>query len=1092
MQLSSEQAAATAIDDNLIVNAGAGSGKTTVITARYLRLLEEGGLSPEQIVAITFTRKAAREMRERIDRSLARLSEDDMRWKEARDQLISAPISTIHAFYARILKAFPVEAQIDPSFRVLDELEADIMLNEALAKVIAGALAENCPQLATFCQILGAQALEEEGSLVQQLRDIYQVLLNRGIPVEKASLSAIYSQQPDWKLCRDNFLRIIAGEERVAAELGERDTGDQISIRKALVQAGQILAGVTNSQDLVHLYSNLAPLTQLKGGRLKAQKEFVNPAVGQLRQLLTGALAPVLGEAALSLLNRLDGIFREIKARAGGLDYSDLQLAVWRLLENNPAVVSRLRHRYKTYMIDEFQDTDRLQHRIIRILVEEGGIIPPGRLYVVGDEKQSIYRFRGAEVRVFDDVRTRIAGANPKLERQITCNYRSKKPLIDLVNALFSHLLETRPIKYINLSAHRRGVEPCAELIACSAEPDISIQEAEAKAMADRIQAMVLGGQELTVDDQDRPRPVRYGDIAILIKGRTHLRDYEHHLRVAGIPYIIVGGVGFYQEQEILDIVNLLRVVNNLRDELALVSVLRSPLFALDDDSLFFLSNAKRAHGGSLLDHGGALDHGQARRLERARQIISRLREEKGRMELPDLLNYALDLTMFRELSLTSFSGPQRYANLEKLVALAEGYTVSGHTLTGFLNWLDFAATRDEAAAQIDSDESDAVRIMTVHASKGLEFPVVFLPVCSSRLTVFSGSMLIDDHGSLIFRYPWTCQAWEQAREWEKERELEEYIRLLYVAITRARDWLVAFVREPEQREESFNNWLQEFATRAPEHFAPVPSNPVLPRRLVMPNSLPDSASVPQWQPEHIFTGLVPVGSGKRTFRYYSISQFMLWKHDRDEFDRCYLSRWVDASDPRLREHQAVDWQHEPGGTKFGTLLHRALKLMDSNTNIDALLKDLIIRDFPDANQGLKDRVISSAKNLLEHYHLESGPPGDYLTTISEQEFYFRAGNALFHGLIDRVLLAEGSVTVIDYKSNTIPEQGIAPIVDAYTPQLRFYAMAAAAIFKRPARAYLQMLRLPPGQQMVEIPVLDLQELVKELEQFVDYCENAR
>lgn len=1092
MQLSSEQVAATAIDDNLIVNAGAGSGKTTVLTARYLRLLEEGGLSPEQIVAITFTRKAAREMRERIDKSLARLSEGDMRWTEARGQLISAPISTIHAFYARILKAFPVEAQIDPSFRVLDELEADIMLNEALAKVIAGALAENCSHLATFSQILGAQALEEEGSLVQQLRDIYLTMLNRGIPIEDASLSAIYSEQPDWKLCRDNFLRIIAEEERVAAELGARDTADQIGNRKALVQAGQILAEAANPQDFVHIYSNLAPLTQLKGGRLKAQKEFVNSAVGQLRQLLTGALASVLGEAVLSLLNRLDGIFREIKARAGGLDYSDLQLAVWRLLENNPAVVSRLRHRYKTYMIDEFQDTDRLQHRIVRILVEEGGIIPPRRLYVVGDEKQSIYRFRGAEVRVFDDVRTKIAGANPQLERQITCNYRSKKPLIDLVNALFSHLMETGPIKYLNLSAHRKGIEPCAELIACSAEPDESIQEAEAKAMADRIQAMVHGGQELATDDQDRPRPVRYGDIAILIKSRTHLREYEHHLRVVGIPYIIVGGVGFYQEQEILDIINLLRAVNNLRDELALVSVLRSPLFALDDDSLFVLSNAKRAHGGILLDHGDALDQGQARRLERAREIIFRLREENGRMELPDLLNYALDLTMFRELSLTSFSGLQRYANLEKLVTLAEGYKDSGHTLTGFLKWLDFAATRDEAAAQLDSDESDAVRIMTVHASKGLEFPVVFLPICSSRLTVYSGSMLLDDQGSLVFRYPWACQVWEQAREKDKEREREEYKRLLYVAVTRAKDWLVAFVREPEQRDESFNIWLQEFATRSPEHFAPVPPNPVFPGSLAMSHSLPDSVSAPQWQPEHIFTGLVPVGSGKRSFRYYSISQFMQWKHDRDEFDRCYLSRRIDASDPRLKEHQAGDWQHEPGGTKFGILLHRALELMDSDSDIDALLQDLIIKDFPDANQDQKDRVFCSAKNLLEHYHLEPGPQGEFVTTISEQEFYYRVGKSLFYGLIDRVLLAEEFVAVIDYKSNTIPEQGIAPIVDAYTPQLRFYAMAAAAIFKRPARAYLQLLRLPPGQQTVEIPVMDLQELVTELEQFVDYCENAQ
>ncbi|MDD3073881.1 MAG: UvrD-helicase domain-containing protein, partial [Eubacteriales bacterium] len=164
MELSKEQKEATAIDDNLVVNAGAGSGKTTVLTARYIRLLEEGGLSPAQIVAITFTKKAAREMRERIDEQLAGLSRENPRWKEDRDQLVSAPIGTIHSFYARVLRSFPVEAGINPSFRVLDELEASLMLDKAVAAAFQQAAAEKCPHLALLTEVLGAEALEEEGN----------------------------------------------------------------------------------------------------------------------------------------------------------------------------------------------------------------------------------------------------------------------------------------------------------------------------------------------------------------------------------------------------------------------------------------------------------------------------------------------------------------------------------------------------------------------------------------------------------------------------------------------------------------------------------------------------------------------------------------------------------------------------------------------------------------------------------------------------------------------------------------------------------------------------------------------------------------
>lgn len=1093
LKLSAEQEAATAIAENLAVVAGAGSGKTTVLTARYLRLLEEGGLDPGQIVAITFTKKAAREMRERIDAALAKkAASGELRWKLARDLLVQAPISTIHAFYARILKAFPVEAGIDPSFRVLDELETRVMLDQALVSAINEAREENCPHLTLLTEVLGAQALEEDGGLAVQLRQIYTHLRNKGIPVEEAGLSARY-QETDWRSCRDRLCAITAGAEELAAALGSKDKPQLAGPRRALAEAGQILRGVESSPDLVKLYRYLLPLTRLTGGNTKGHKEYVNASVAQLRQLLSGGLAPVLGQAALALLIRLDNAFRACKGKAGGLDFSDLQFAVLRLLESHPQVISSLRHRFRTYMIDEFQDTDRLQHRIIKKLVEDQGGIPSGRLFVVGDEKQSIYRFRGAEVRVFNEVRQQLIAADPLAEKHITCNYRSRQPLIDMINDLFSRLMDGS--SYISLTPNRTWQQPCAELLQCPGKTgEESAAEAEARLLARRIREMVAGRQKIAADAEGNPRAVHYGDIAVLLRARTNIREYEHQLRLAGVPYTVIGGVGFYQQQEVRDMVNLLKAVNNLRDELALAAALRSPLFALDDDSLAALAQAKREKGGSLLEHGSVLDTEQQERLIKAQSVVNTLREARGRLEMSRLVELALDLTQFREVNLTRFAGLQRYANLEKLVELAGQYSAGGnHTLLGFLQWLKLAAEQDEAEAPVDDEGADTVRIMTIHASKGLEFPVVFLPVCSSKLSTRPGSLLLDAQGMLAFKMAWACPIWEEVLAWEKERELEEYKRLLYVAVTRARDWLVLIVQEPgEQETNSFNFWLQDFAAQSGRHFAAARAELAAGPRICLPTPLPNPGPKSAWQPEQDFPGLARVGSGARTFRYFNISQFLLWKRDRNEFDRRYLSRWVNLESRGLEERE-LDWQHEPGGAKFGTLLHAALELIEPGTNIAALLEELVPRCFPDAGRKQRDRVLSSARILLESHQLEPGPAGKFTEAQSELEFYYRLGDALFYGLMDRILIGGDHVAVLDYKTNLIPETGIQPLVDAYAPQLCFYALAAAKIYQRPVRAYLQLLRLPPGRQTVEISVTNSEQtrLLTELNGFLDYCSGS-
>lgn len=1072
MRLSAEQQGATVIGKNAVVNAGAGSGKTTVLTARYLRLILEGGLEPNQIVAITFTKKAACELRERIDEALAGGAQANPVLNRAREQLVSAPIGTIHSFYGRVLHAFPLEAKVNPGFRVLEELESNLLLTKALTATLRQAQTENCPHLAVLIEVLGAEALEVEGGLSRQLRSVYKGLCNRGIYVAEANLSQLYSELPSELQCHESIAALLAEEASLAANLGARDQPEAKEARRVLKKAAEIMLSQPSPKALAKQYAALTRAATLKGGRLKGQKEFIAAGVKIVQNFLSRALAPLLGEAILALLLKLEDSFRREKAAAGGLDFADLQFAMGRLLER-PEAAAALANKYSTYLIDEFQDTDLLQHRIIMGLVAEGGVIPPGRLFVVGDEKQSIYRFRGAEIGVFRAVRQHLTAVEPEAEKHISANYRSQKPIIDLVNSLFCQLMK----EYVPLQAQRKGEGPGAELIACQRTAG-NPAAGEAAAMAARIKEMTGAANG---NDPALPA-VSFGDIAILIRARTHIKEYEHHLRLAGVPYTVVGGIGFYEQQEVQDLLNLLRAIANGDDELSLLSALRSPLFALCDDSLYALVR-QRKQGESLLAQAGGLPAEQQEKYQRAQAIFSELQGAWGVLELPELLELALELTQYREAMLTGHSGLQRYANIEKLLALAEKFTALRFD-GDFLAWVEHAAAEDEHEAPVDSETTNAVRIMTIHASKGLQFPVVFLPLVNTKLRYSFGQLLIDEAGGLAFRFPWPCPVWEAVKEQECKRELEEYKRILYVAVTRACDRLALFIAPDQKEEQSYNQWLTEFAEHYPQHFA---SKQAAPSQGQPRYPLPLPAVGP---PQSLsgLPGLQTIGNKLRRPRYFSISQFLLWRQDEEQFRRRYLCRLAGAAE--LFAPGSDSWRDEPGGAVFGSLLHAAIENINAGGEPTKILESLVPVYFPRADESMGQRVFASAQTLLAEYAACPGPPGAFFGSASEQEFYFRVNEALFIGVIDRLFFAPDHVALVDYKSNHVTAAGVEELTAFYRPQLQFYALAAQAIYQQKIRAYLQFLRLPARRQLVEVPLSakDEQRLVGELNEFVGYC----
>ncbi|MTI94013.1 MAG: hypothetical protein FH749_00785 [Firmicutes bacterium] len=1092
--LSPSQQAATDISDNKVVNAGAGSGKTRVLTARYLKLLADG-LMPENIIAITFTKKAAREMQERISAAIDKLMIDCVdekelrRLRQIRESLPAANIGTIHSFYAQLLRQYPLESEVDPAFSVLDELDAGLLLGKAGKQLYRRCLAEQCPDFNLLAEVLGAGAVEEGGTLFSSLLSLYRTLANRGQSVSDLDLSTGYSELPSWSKLKQQFCWHAEGAAVIAQSLSGKDKPEYIQGRQMITELAASLQTVNEPQELIALVPQMLAIFDLGKPRVKVQKEFVQEAMGHMQDLLSAGLTPILGRAIIRLLNRLEAAYEQQKAARCALDFADLQFRVRDLLRSHPAVAAELDEKYQAYLVDEFQDTDRLQKEIVYLLLKQGERIPPGKLFVVGDEKQSIYRFRGAEVKVFDEVRKDLVAINPEREVSININYRSRKHLIELVNTVFSHLLaDNSEVRYIPLEAFRGGEDGCAELILCEQQEGEGRGESEARLLAARIQSMVMGAEKLVVSNQGL-RPVEYRDIAILIRARTHLKEYEYQLRQAGIPYSVVGGVGFYQRQEVEDLLNLLAVVNNLRDELALVGVLRSPLFAINDDSLTELALAKAQAGGCLLDHGEALTEGrQQELLARARRIITELRGCKDRLGVAELITFALDSTGYRETILAQFAGVQRLANVNKLLSVAEDFQSRGnYSLSDFLLWVE-EADKAEPEAPITTDAANVVRIMTVHASKGLQFPVVFLPLVSSAVPRNKSWLLSDCTGKLALKFQWQCRVWEAVHAEEAFAQREEFKRLLYVAMTRAEDYLVFIGAPVEKPEDSLNYWLQSSLSEGVDLLKEIgqqlevrPLDACAAPAFPKPNARSDVR-------EH-FPGLRPVGGGKRTYRHHNISQFLLWKHDREQFDKMYFTRWLEADTADVRRQQVLEWQHEPGGPAFGSFLHRALELIDTEIDCRKLLAELIPHYFPEINSAQYRQILQAAVELLAAYSEEEFA-GQFVESQRELRFFLRHNSALFTGIIDRVFIRPDRIAVVDYKTNRIPTDGVQSLVEYYRPQLLFYAQAAGELYQRPVEAWLHFLRLPREQQLqpVAVEADGIKNLQSELTAFLKYC----
>lgn len=800
-----EQALAiNTIKSNVSLLAGAGSGKTYVLMKRFVQILRADlSVNPTNIVAITFTRKAADEIKGRVRQAVSECVEqaqndlERLRWQEHLQKVESAPISTIHSLCSRILRDNPVETQLDPEFTILEDFEAQDFFKETLQQYLRKNIKENAA-LRRLVQTYGVNSFVNQ---VTALGDKLSELVredNLAEPYLKAKEELPVLQQKLFAAVRE----VIEAREALGAKTKGRQTLTEAAGLLDEMQK-QLLAPEPDCSLL-----DASGVVKVSGKALAAELTNLKNLRQELNHVLLNAKGCDLVQDWLAVLQEFYACLSARKQENNVLFNDDLDLLAIEHLQKNEALRQKYQERYKYIMVDEFQDTNERQRQLIYLLCGNK-LDNTNNLFIVGDVKQSIYRFRHADVSVFNRVKEDIA-QNAGKNLGMKTNFRSTQSIVESCNTAFCQLMDL-PKEEICLEHHEGantgGAKVCLLQVPYkSKDDDLGAKEDKWQKEAEAIAAYLQ--QELPkVEPQLRPGASK----AILLRAMTHCEILRQTLQGYGINCVVVKGKGFYEQQEVLDILNLLAALHNRYASLELAGALRSNYFGLDDATLTQLfwqtENDKPLWDVLQAVGSGGLQlnlppEQQALAVQAAERLRS-LRQAAALMALPELFAQ-LWYELKPEFVLSQQeNGPSKLANVKKLRRLAQQYCQTKQA--SLAEWLQnvkdlHASSSKEPAATVQAD--DALQIMTIHNSKGLEFDLVILPQLDKSVKGDTASIKYlpgkeGEQGLLGIKVPdeqlqlQNSGIYELAKERDKVLEEEEARRLLYVAMTRAQKQLL-------------------------------------------------------------------------------------------------------------------------------------------------------------------------------------------------------------------------------------------------------------------------------------------------------------
>lgn len=820
-----------------VVEAAAGTGKTTALVGRVVAVVREGHGTLGRIIAVTFTEKAAGEMKLRLRAALEKARADSQgvereRLERALSELEAARIGTIHALCADLLKEHPVEARVDPLFEMATEPESQALLDQAFETWLPVTLKETPEGVR---RLLRRQPRRRNQSTPKEL-------------LRQAAWRLVEHRDFDAPWRRDAFdrdaeLDALIPELEALAAFAARGTPDDF-LAKNLTEIDRFVKDLKHREavsprDHDGLEASLHELARhnswkWKGFRAEYAKGISRDELAGRRDALRERLKSVLERADADLaacLHRdvwpvVHG-YEEAKAKAGRLDFFDLLVRLRALLVENAEVRATLQERFSHLFVDEFQDTDPIQADIVRLLASDDAAVSdpakvrpvPGKLFIVGDPKQSIYRFRRADVALYERVKRHLLDAGAEL-LDLTTSFRAAPELQSLVNAAFAPNMVQDPTdpspsqaRYVPLTEHRRPIEGQPQVVALPIPrpygdygkvTNWAIDQSAPDAVGAFIEFLVQRSGwkvvETGVDGIAREVPVQPRHVCILFKrfrgyeGADVTLEYAKALEARGLPHVLVGGRSFHTREEVLALRNALKAIEWPQDELSVYATLRGPLFALSDDSLLvFKSKLGGLHPLRPLDVEKL--SGAVKDVAEGLAVLRKLHVKRNRRPVSDTVSELLEAVRAHAAIAFWNAGAQALGNLAQLGNLARRFEASGgRSFRGFVEQLEKQAERGEVPeAPIVEEGSDGVRMMTVHAAKGLEFPVVILADPTAPRGRKDPTQWVDPDARL-WAEPLAWCVPSELREHAEEairRDDEESVRLAYVAATRARDLLV-------------------------------------------------------------------------------------------------------------------------------------------------------------------------------------------------------------------------------------------------------------------------------------------------------------
>lgn len=1127
-KLTPHQELALTTSGHMALTANAGSGKTFVLARKYLEALTKNKFEISNVAAITFTEKAASELYLKIsiliDEKIIECSNQTERklLEKIRRQLVSANISTIHSFCISLLREYPVEVELDARFIPIDEILSEELIELSVEEMVRASFDDELvtDEIKYLIRIFSSKIKLQNQiiKLIQNRKNVF-VVKNKIYSLAERQIAELFFKEYSkkfidiWNKLKNSFIQNLS-LINLAVQESDSKNSNAIEVSSKL----QRLKTVTDINQILKLLSEIKSLsftkenTIRKRGYLKNEDSILlQNEIVTTEDLMKNLAAFHLpdnhseielelarfGKTLIIFLDSALNIYENKKKNEGFIDYEDILLYTKKLLENDK-IQKSISEKYKFILVDEFQDTNEIQYQIFLPILD---YLKGGKLFIVGDEKQSIYKFRDAEIEIFNLTRSDIKkSVGEKNLLVLTDSFRMAPRICAFCNYVFRNLFD-QPDETIGevpatdlVCARVDDIVGHIEFLACI-EDEANTNDTEAELTAKKILKLVSKGD------------YTFNDISILVRKRKYFAELENVFIKYEIPFAIVGGRGFYQRQSISDVINYLSFLADENNSTALVGLLRSPFFTISDSKLFEISLIK---GKSFWRKLNLVKDDNE--IINICSLLNKNISMSSSVSLPDLIYKIITDRNFISVLSARNDSEQEIANLNKLIGIARNFNEVGfRNLYDFLSFIQDSISNqaDEPQAAIITN-SNAVQMMTIHQSKGLEFPVVFLyktDEAGISNSIKSGDVKVDKNFGLLTKVPINQNYFEDYLSapiismynyYEEKKNNAELKRLLYVAVTRAKDEL--YITSTIKKDSSFkkDSLINLLAAGLKNNFSTaeiiisdklellkIQDGKFINRTEQIDVTIPITTKIEieniniNKEQKYIDKAIVNINSlhshekgeiisaskvsiySQCPLKYLLTYEYGFGKFNSDYLNFKSINKQVNQKN-FLTDNIEVDIENdderfEPienevkdyNSALYGRLFHKA---MEKSINPEQI-NQFIIDEFGTAKND--ERITEILIQRLED-DLITFRTSKIFSQISKAKKYknefeiYTADNDYFlHGIIDKIIFDENKILIIDYKTDDIQQNEIRKHAEYYLMQLKFYLYIASKLFTK-------------------------------------------